>query len=281
MYVVKMKFILLLSLALFQCFSSCDANLKNIVCEGDVKEYQNYLRVLFDTDNDSLFDQKTTCQMNYLTAQFNQKKSYNIQVGLRMTDMINHDETDNDYLKINVGPANITLNPQNIEIKTDSDKDSCNAPIFEIEQSKDFSHQNIFYIKITFQNENLKVQFSKSRKMWTTCSKLFIKPILPRKLEFEAYSEFGINLDLLSILIDAKLAPWADKNSMNKIKSTEHQLEHAFESEKLFKNITQRKFTRLGSSVQWLWYYQWFITIVLIFIVIKYKMDNRRKMHLL
>ena len=102
-----------------------------------------------------------------------------------------------------------------------------------------------------------------------------------RDLSFEAYSEFGINLDIVHVDVDAKTDPWRNKENVNNIQSTEHRVEHTQQAAQLFQNITNKEFTRLGSSVQWLWYYQWFITIVLIFIVIKYKMDNKRKMHLL
>lgn len=281
MYVVKMKFIILL-LLLFSHVYSSSANLKSMTCEGNIKEFKNYVRLLYDTDTDESFDQTTKCSFLSIKDDLNKKKIYNLQFGIRMSDMIKHDETDDDYLKIDVGPADIIVRPFSIDVNSDSNKNNCKVDIFQDENSPMFSHEKIFYLRVVFQQGFMNILYAPShQKRWSQCSKLPVSSVSERKLNFEAYSEFGINLDIVHVDVDAKTDPWRNKENVNNIQSTEHRVEHTQQAAQLFQNITNKEFTRLGSSVQWLWYYQWFITIVLIFIVIKYKMDNKRKMHLL
>ena len=281
MYVVKMKFILL-SLALLLCFSSCDANLKKMVCRDEIKTFKNYVRLVYDTDFEDIDSQDVSCMFPTLEKQMNNQRDYIIQFGIRMSDTIKHDETDEDYFMVDTGMANVTLRPSSLQISGESDKKICDVQIFENEFDVDFSHKNIFNVQIKIKNNEAAVYYApKQKRKWTKCGTIFASTYTKRHINVFAYSEFGINIDLINLDLNSKFPPWASKDILATLNSPEHALEHHQEIQKIHKNITNKEFLRIGQSVTYLWYYQWFLTTVLIFIVIKYKMDNKRKMHLL
>ena len=144
MYVVKMKFIILL-LLLFSHVYSSSANLKSMTCEGNIKEFKNYVRLLYDTDTDESFDQTTKCSFYSVIDDLNKKKIYNLQFGIRMSDMIKHDETDEDYLKIDTGPVVLFLRPFSINVKTKSEDKKCDVPIFQDENFNILSRNDFLF----------------------------------------------------------------------------------------------------------------------------------------
>jgi hypothetical protein len=275
-----MKLILLTLLVFF--FSPADAVLNKMLCEGDIHEFKTYIRILSDSVETEDVDFKASCSFPSLATLLNNKKTYVLQLGMRMTDTFKHDDTENDYLMIDVGPSQVKVTPDKITTSYPSSTMDCDAQVFESEQSKTFTHENIFYLRIVFQQKVMSVLFAeKNQKKWTVCTRADIPSISPRKIEFEAFSEFGINLDIVTMDVDPPKAPWSSKENLEKIQSTEHHLEHKQQMDKLYKNVTKKEFSRLGTSVRRLWYCQIIFAVVIAGIVFKYKRDTSRKMHLL
>lgn len=275
------KYMLLFCVLLNLCLCSSNAELSKITCQGDVKKFQNYVRLVYDTDSEDDFNQDTFC-MFLLEKQLNEKRNYNLQFGIRMSDTIKHDEYDDDYLTVDTGMANITLKPTELRVTTTSNEESCKAQVFEHESGKDFSHKNIFNTRVEFDNNKVNVLYATNdQRKWTHCATVFMSTYTKRHIHLYAHSEFGINIDIINMDVDAQHAPWISKRIIDNIKSPQHALEHQNELTKLQNNITKKEFSRLGRSVQWLWYYQVFVTAAILAISLKYKFDRRRKMHLL
>lgn len=257
-----------------------NALLNELACEGDIHEFKDYIRLISDSDTDT--DCTATCSVPSKLQHLNQKKNYVIQMGIRMSDSVFHDKTENDYMKIDLGPVTVKLMKTKIEVEYKDTKKECNVNIFENEQNKKFKPQNVFYLRADFQKQQMSVLYAeKFDKKWTLCSRSGIPSISPRKIDIEAYSEFGINLDIVYMDIDPLKSPWANQDNLEKIHSTDHKIDHSEQMDKLYRNMTTKELGKLKSSVRWLWYVQGVITLAFVGSAVKYKIDNRKKFHLL
>lgn len=260
--------------------SQCAA-VTDILCDGrDVKTFSNYVRLIADTDEFEDVDFSATCKYSKVN-ELNKDKNYIIDFGFRLSDTIKHDENDNDYLLIDMGPVTIQANIDSLFVKTKTTEKTCNVPIFQNEQSKFFSHDNVFYIRIIFKNKNFQVMYTEHKSaMWQMCNVAYVEPIEPRRFNIKAYSEYGINMDIVSFTLNPTKNPWALKETVEKVNSALHKVEHAQEIDKLHKNVTKKEIKRVQFSITLLWYYNAFIATVLLAMCLKYKKD-KRKMHLL
>ena len=262
------------------------ASFQNLTCDGTVKEFKNYIRLLSDTDEtDDISEEKTTCTLPTAEAMFNRKKDYSIQIGLRMTDTIKHDETENDYIQFDTGAGVIKIRSDTMEVTVNNEKNEkkiCPVRVFENEQDHGFTPESVFYTRIQFYRRQMTILYAeRGRNRWTVCLKTTIPTIVPRKLDIEAYSEYGINLDITHFRVDPKKSPWSDSEHQEKLKSVENRMEHTQQIEKLYKNVTRKEFKKLNSYVRFIWYYDVLLTFVVVAMGIKYKRDRSRKMHLL
>ena len=261
---------------------TASANLNKMECKGHVKKFQNYVRLAFDTDSEDDFVQHTHCNFRSLEPLLNNKSNYNLQFGIRMSDTINHDKNDEDYMTIDTGMANITLETDKISIQTKTNKEVCKVNIFENESDKDYSHKNIFNTRVQFQNNKVSLLYApKNQRKWTMCASVFVSSFTKRHIDIYTHSKFGINIDIINMDVDAQHAPWISKRIIDKVVAPQHALDHHQEIIKIKKNITNKEFARLGSSIQMLWYYQIFITGAILLMIMKYKRDRTIKMHLL
>ena len=282
-----MVFCILAFLAIWQVYAAPNDKkkespsiLEKMVCEGNVHEFKNYVRLVTDTDLDDLMDQSAKCTFPAVDTQLNAKKRYSLVFGVRMTDFIKHDETDKDYLQINIGPGAVQLTPEAVYVTYEKMKKECLVSIFQNENSKDFSPKHVFHVRIDFQKTSVVVLTAPNNEnKWTICSKYTVKSIAPRKVELEAFSRFGMNIDIVSVELDAAVAPWA--KATDTAQETEHHVEHTHQADKLYKNVTLKELTKIGTSINRLWYCQIAVFFTIFCMAIKYKSDKNRKMHLL
>ena len=260
-------------------FTTTTAELSELSCKGnDVRQFNSYIRLISDTDEFNS-DFKAQCNINALDT-LNTKKDYVIDVGLRMSDTIKHDETDNDYVLFDLGPLTVQVNPDGLFVKSESIEKTCNVKVFQHEQAKGFTHDSVFYVRFIFKKKTFQLFYSVPKSsVWQPCITLSISAIAPRKLNVDAFSEFGINLDIVSFIVNPKKNPWKDEAHVEQLLSPLHKVEHVHEIDKLHKNVTKKEIQRLRYSISLLWYYDGFLTIVLIFMVFQYRKDSK-KMHL-
>ena len=273
-----MHLIIVLTVLSLSVCRPASAKLIDLKCVGEqIKEYNSYIRLIKDTDE--FYDEDFTASCTLKNVNIDWKKPVIIDMGIRMTDTVKHDDVDNDYLLVNLGGSTVQTNTDNLFIKSGNDEKQCKVKVFEKEQTDAFSHTNVFYIRYTIRNNILTVMYSlPNSNRWTQCSSISINP-QDKDFSLSSYSEFGINIDIVSFEINSKSVPWRNGDTMENLESPMHIIEHGDGMKELEKNITKKEINKIKSSVSYLWYYDVFLTFTISFLVYKYRREQK-KLHL-